>query len=912
VDAQATDLRDQLQRALGDAYTVESELGGGGMARVFVAAERRFARRVVIKVLAPELAAGVSADRFEREVMLAAQLQQANIVPVFNAGDAAGLPFYTMPLIDGESLRARLATAGRLPVAEATAILSDVCKALAYAHARGIVHRDIKPENILLSGGTAVVTDFGIAKAIAASRTLAPFETLTQVGTSLGTPAYMAPEQAMGDPATDHRADLYALGVTAYEMLAGQRPFTATSSHALVRAHVSETPAPIASKRDGLPPELAAIVMQCLAKDPADRPETAEAVLRALERGAEARAVISPVVSPRPDVPVAHDATTNGADTPAARTNRVGLTLAAVAGAALIAVIAFAALRQRPVSSEASAVTLDASAVLVAPTDAGGDTTLRQLASTLVDAVTRGVATLPPARLVEDASPPAAPNDDGGRTTDAVATSRGRASGAGTVVATLLARAGSDSVRVQFRVVDASTGRPIRVLAAVRLPRATSDADVARVLEPLLSTLGIIATPGLGGETLPAEPPRFAAVREMMTSFIVARRTDSASRAALVEHLGLASAADTTYLQARLWKAAVLLNFYPRAYFETTRSVADSVVRDFAARRDRLTAFENALYDYVTAFNRGDQGAILRTLRSMSELAPASFFVVVLPTTLLDLNRPREALAVLEAEKPTFNAVGKLLAPKDNPRWWNQVADIQHYLHDYRAELDAAQHAYALDRDNIMRIRTVLRANAGLGDTVAIEQLLTRASTMSPRPNSYEFLGDIELQTGQEIRAHGHHEYGIALVRRSVAWFESRPPDELTWRVRFRWAIALHDLGDPSSAARVLAPLLQENPMNVLYVGLAGRIAAAHGDTAEARRISAKLAGMGNRLGGSNTLERAFIASVAGKRDDAVALLRDSFAEGQGFFIRWRLHWLTDTRPLVGYPPFDRLLVPEG
>jgi serine/threonine-protein kinase len=274
-------LRDRLQSALGAAYSLERELGGGGMSRVFVAEETRFHRRVVIKVLSPELAAGLSVERFEREIALAAGLQQANIVPVLAAGEVDGLPWYTMPYVEGESLRAELVR-GPVPMAEAVAILRDVARALAYAHARGVVHRDIKPENILLSGGAAVVTDFGIAKAVAASKTQAPGGTLTAVGTSLGTPAYMSPEQAVGDEA-DHRADLYAWGVMAYELLAGRHPFAAkTTSQQLIAAHVTETPPSLDATAPAIPSALASLVMRALAKSPADRPQTAAELLASL------------------------------------------------------------------------------------------------------------------------------------------------------------------------------------------------------------------------------------------------------------------------------------------------------------------------------------------------------------------------------------------------------------------------------------------------------------------------------------------------------------------------------------------------------------------------------------------------------------------------------------------------------
>src|SRR5688572_10995532 len=234
-----SDLQNLLQTALGSAYHVEREIGVGGMSTVFAAIETSLGRRVAIKVLQPELVAELSTDRFAQEVRFAARLQQANIVPLLSAGEAGGFSYYTMPLVDGSSSRARVASGATVPLSEAISILKDVARALAYAHAAGVVHRDIKPDNILLSGGTAVVSDFGIAKAMDVARGNNA-TTMTSAGTSLGTPGYMAPEQVAGDT-IDHRADIYAWGVVAWELLGTRHPFASrTTRQAMLAAHLTE------------------------------------------------------------------------------------------------------------------------------------------------------------------------------------------------------------------------------------------------------------------------------------------------------------------------------------------------------------------------------------------------------------------------------------------------------------------------------------------------------------------------------------------------------------------------------------------------------------------------------------------------------------------------------------------------
>ena len=301
---------------LADRYRLTREVARGGMATVYLARDLRHARDVAVKIVHPALAAALGSERFLREIAIVAQMHHPHIVPLFDSGDADGALYYVMPFEPGQSLRQRLARDGPLPLDDAVTILRDVCDALAYAHERGIVHRDIKPDNVMLTGRHAMVTDFGVASDLRDT-------TLTQGGASFGTPAYMAPEQIARDPGIDHRADIYAVGALAYELLAGRPPFVSESREALLSAHLSESPAPIVERRPDVPPALAEVVMRCLAKQPADRWQSAHEVVERLERLAPTDTGGTPVRLPW--------------------TRRVAAT--AVLGA--IAVVAVVAVRQR-------------------------------------------------------------------------------------------------------------------------------------------------------------------------------------------------------------------------------------------------------------------------------------------------------------------------------------------------------------------------------------------------------------------------------------------------------------------------------------------------------------------------------------------------------------------------------------
>ena len=264
----------KVTKALASRYKIERVLGEGGMATVYLAMDLKYHRSVAVKVMRPELASTMGADRFLREVEIAARLTHPHILSMYESGEADGLLYYVMPYVEGETLRDRIHRETQLPVEDALKIAREVSEALAYAHEHGVIHRDIKPANILLGGGHAMVADFGIARALSNTAT----ESLTQTGLAVGTPHYMAPEQAMGDREVDARADIYAVGALLYEMIAGEPPFTGPTAQAIVARSMTENPRPLTNSRTNLVPDIDQVAMKALAKSPADRYQTAKAL----------------------------------------------------------------------------------------------------------------------------------------------------------------------------------------------------------------------------------------------------------------------------------------------------------------------------------------------------------------------------------------------------------------------------------------------------------------------------------------------------------------------------------------------------------------------------------------------------------------------------------------------------------
>jgi serine/threonine-protein kinase len=326
------DILERLRAALSDRYAIDREIGQGGMAHVILAEDRKHGRRVAIKVMRPEVAESLGPQRFLREIEIASRLTHPHILPLHDSGELDGLLYYVMPFVEGESLRDRLTREQELPIDDAVRITREVASALAYAHGHGVVHRDIKPENILLSAGHAVVSDFGIARAVSAATA---DNRLTRTGMALGTAAYMSPEQATGERDVDGRSDVYSLGCVLYEMIAGEPPFTGPNVQAMIARRLAGPAPSLAVIRDEIPEQLESAVRKALARVPADRFATAEQFATAISEPTVSRSAASRIAHATAAEP--RQATGPSAGRPLARRPRV------IAGVAVAAAVAASA-----------------------------------------------------------------------------------------------------------------------------------------------------------------------------------------------------------------------------------------------------------------------------------------------------------------------------------------------------------------------------------------------------------------------------------------------------------------------------------------------------------------------------------------------------------------------------------------
>lgn len=830
-----SELRIQVQRALGGAYTIERELGGGGMSRVFVARDESLGRDVVIKVLSPELSASLSAERFTREIKLAASLQEPHIVPVLAAGQTAeGLPWYSMPFVRGDSLRARLGS-GRMSAAECVGILRNVAQALSYAHAHGLVHRDIKPENVLLSSGTAVVTDFGIAKALAASKTQAPGGTITQVGTSLGTPAYMAPEQITGDD-VDARADLYAWGVMAYEMLAGRHPFSErTTSQQLLAAHLAEAPkslvdaATAEERRDAALQRVAPVVMACLEKQPSARPASALALLASLDA----------VLTTSSAVPV-------GVGAPRRRFALVA------AGVALVAVAAAAvAWMARPPASPL----LEAKRVVVATFEnKSGDKSLDPLGAMAADWIARGLVSTGLVDVGGTAADLAARGAATGAATGASALQAlAREAKAGIVISGAYYRQG-DSVLFQADFTDANAGKLVQSVGPVAASVVSPLAGVERLRQRVIGGLAPMvdaALVELAGAT--SRPPTIKAYREFLAGEDLFYRDEAAAN----DHYFRAAALDSTYLYPLVRVVSAYAN-------RKDGRGLDSVMRVLNRHRAQLTPFEQGQVDWGEARTIVDIPRMVAAGRQLVNAAPKSEFARYLwAITARWTGDARAADSIFTALDPEGGAL------RGRVYFYGHHAMALHVMGNHDRELEVARRFLQHYPGRLYPRAFELHALAALGRTSEIAARVREILTM---PNDLRVTPALVVSTTMvQLRLHGHAPFADSLGGMLLAWSDTRyraHPDDEARSERGTVLMATHRW----QALEALADtMLLSRPGDLTALGARGVALAMRNKRAEAGRIVQQLAAGAHRLD-SGEDKRAMLLVLAALGEHARAM----------------------------------------
>lgn len=858
------DLKARLQETLGGNYTVERELGGGGMSRVFIAEEVALERKVVLKVLLPELAATVNIERFRREVLFGAKLQHPHIVPVLAAGITDGLPYYTMPFIEGESLRARLGRSKDLAVDEAARILRDVLNALSYAHEHGVVHRDVKPDNVLLTARHAMVTDFGVAKALNAATNAS--SSLTSVGVVVGTPAYMSPEQAAADQSTDHRTDIYSVGVMAYEMLTGRQPYSARSPQAMLAAHAIEKPEPIDKRMSSAPRAVCSLIMRALEKDPADRPQSAAEMLGDLERAMTNAAIASPRWF--------------GSWSPYRSRSTpwfVGGTIAAIG---FLAFAGFRAYRAR--------LDLDPNRVIIAPFEnRTGDSRLDPLTAISTDWVTRGinetglveVAAFTPER---DALGKPLPSE-----LEPVAlTSRARALGARHFVsgAFFMTR---DSVEFHAEIRDATDGRLIgsvpRSIASRNDPMPAVNTTRARIMSALAAMTGTELGPVGGAQ----RPPLYPAYQEFVRGEQGYLQADFRRS---IPYYQRAYALDGTYLIPLIREAYAYMNLGNCA-------ASDSLGEVVSHKRDYLSPYEDQYLERVLAWCRGDWEAAYVAAKRMAALAPKSSFAqFIAARSLIPINHLREAAEALE----------KLDWRKRHPpNYYLDLAYVWHKLGNHKRELEIARFHQARDAGSLESLELTIRALSALGRVEEVRQLVGRSLAMPSRP--IKTPADVMRAASDELTAHGSPDAGRQIGKQLLLWIRARPARE---QQDTSLVLALIRAEEYTEAHRVARRFLAEHPNDLTATAYAGVAAAWAGDRAAAERASSILGSFAKPyMLGKNFYFRALIAALLGQSDEAVAFLREAFRNGvsysaQGDDVRELL-------PLRGYAPFNELMRPK-
>ena len=899
-----------LRAALADRYAIERKLGQGGMATVYLAQDLKHNRPVALKVFRPELAAPLVSDRFLREVRITARLNHPHILPLLDSGEADGFVYYTMPYVEGASLRDRLEREQQLPLDDAIQIAREVADALSYAHSHDFVHRDIKPENILLESGHAVVADFGIARAI----TAAGGDRLTEAGIAVGTPMYMSPEQGAGSEEVNGRSDLYSLGCVLYEMLAGHPPFTGRSAQEVLARHSMDAVPRITAARPTVPVAVERAIEAALAKSPADRFATANRFAHALGAGTQLPAGRGVVGWGRP-------------------LRRLALGATVVVGILGVVVVA-AILARRHGAGDIGA----GSSVVVMPFEnRTAVTELDPLGTVVAEWVTQGLTELPFLTVLDTRGAQAAARRLGAAATPGAVR---RETGAGVVVAGSYVLQG-DSLQFQAQISSTTEGSILLSIAGVTAPRNQPMAGVEALRQRVLAAFASLHNKDVSGfQTVLAQPPVYAAYRDYVEGLEVYMATPSSDFAEAARRFQQAATLDPTFLTARIWTAqsGMLAGMYEMD--EAWARRADSLISGLRLLRDHLAPFDRARLDFVVALRAGDILERYRATLRLVDAAPGSVDARrEVALAALGALRPREALKRLE----DLDLKSGLMRGWEGDYWYF-TSSAHQLLGEHKEELASIRRARQFYPAEPFMLFDELRALAALGRIAEVDSM---ASAELPGSGHADL---IAFAIAGELMAHGHPETAQRLARYASDHPGEPPPSEpvaarewlydhlalqasmgIPWcyvadrvrtgsvaqRARDEWVhsrteIALL-LGDAETATRRAAQLRDPDahgPLLARILAAQGKVGAARAalEHWEARMLQA----LGTLRG--LELDRASVLVRIGDIDRALKVLSEGI--GRRAFpnstTSWDGHAYPDLAPLFSDPRFQALIKPRG
>jgi len=880
-----------LAVALADRYVLEGEIGRGGMATVYLAQDIRHHRQVAIKVLHPELGAVLGADRFLREIGIAARLNHPHILPLHDSGTldlGLGRPvlFYAMPYVAGQSLRERLRDELQLPIDEAIGIARQVADALDHAHREGVIHRDIKPENILLAEGQAVLADFGIARAL----DVAGGDRLTETGLAIGTPVYMSPEQSASATRLDGRSDIYALGCVLYEMLGGQPPFTGPSPQAILARHAIDPVPSLRTLRATVPRALGQVVTRALAKVPADRFPTARAFSEAL-----AEASIAPAASRDEEPTIAVQARV------AVRRRR--WLLAAAAGLTVALAIGLATRLGR------KQTTLEPARVMVLPfQNRTGDSTLDPLGDAAADYVARGLRVTGGVREVVDARSQAE-GRAAGKFTPSSARVLATAAGSGIIVLGAYDRAAGDSVQFQAQVLDTRTGRVLRLVGPVASSVAAQQAALDGLRTRMMAAVSTLLDLDFSEET--SLPETYEALQEFKSGsgVLLHCQDDAGCEERGIAHMRRAVAIDSNFT---LPLAGLAFRF-----MWSNCALVDSIAAELQPRLDRLPAEDATQLSIATFLCRGDLPTALDRARGGADNNSGNENMADWKAMLLlHSNRPREVIPILASRDQSRAREPALTLPV--------LLGAYHRLGQYDSALAlvARMRRTRVNTNKDMRaiyLEEEARSLAGLGRvadvTIVMDQMVSQLGD-EHQGLSVAYL----LETaGLELAAHGHAAAAQQAFDRAIAWLMAQPPEQqATPQARRALAGVLNSAGRWVEALALYrsvaaADSVDSGDFDVWFT--LSTLAARRGDRAEAERIERRVvASRRQRRRGAESeawtlYGRARIAGLLGERTRAIGLLRQAAQKG---FSGWGIaHRDPDLAPLRGDPAFQEWIRPK-